>query len=771
MHKLHLFATLSLGFALCASAGDWTVDSTAKTITDGDWTFNIVVADANNHSFILSTKKTEGSGTVLDFRNNAIKDGDDVAWSMVEVANSVFNSLSAVTEVQIPDAVAVVGNWSVYSMAALQTIVVSDNITTIGHSYLRACPQLTSASPMMPSKLSSLNCQGGYICNDVPNLTVDALTFGDGEHDVTFLNPAAGGFGSGSYGKLAFREGITSIPKFFRTNGNAPTEVTIPSTATNIVGYFYSLSNQSTTPAYSAAKVVRMNCAAMPTIGTGAFSGFKARTINFIVKYDAFNSYLTGKYVPYDDATHKADFESVFGTEMEKPTGLLNAGGTFCGNQWITVVRDVSDKTKVNVTASPLELGAVTPDYGTTECAAAVVSVPLEAPEYVVSDDYLYRCQGYATELEESEGVWSAPVTNFSRTGTFTTTKKEYARITWLWEKIGAKFVANANDGLGSVAISSAPVYSNCYSFGAVVTLTATKTGASEFAGWYIPSLPNGKSEEATINVTIAEPTAAFAYFPTTWHHDGDCLYGNGWQVRMESAQTAGAYNLRMLQSAYPCATAVTPGAAVLDFKNLAIDDGSVVVGVNASTLSGSSYDTGTRDALREVRLPNTVTNIGTHFCYNLLALREVEYPECAGSIGASAFRECPVLEEVVLKGALMDALGDRTLVNLPSLKQLTMPMVPSTIDSTAFNLGAPALQVRIVIPHDNSGGWQAVLDDDTMTRDLTRAEQTAYRQAHPDAKMALKILRKKGLYGIGPDQEQYLCHAGHIGTTIVVVR
>ena len=629
--KLMMAAALSAVLSAAALAADWIVDPTARTITDGDWTFTITpVAASKTFTLGKVTSTGTGTGTVLDFRNNAIKDANGDDWAMTGAADNGFSSLNTVTEIQLPETVTTIGNWTIYSLSALESVVLSDNITTIGHSFLRDCPQLVSVTPMLPSKLASLNLSNGTICQNVPKLVVDTLTFGDGEHDITFLSPTAGGF-SGTYSKLVFTEGITTVPKIFRTNPNAPTDLTIPSTVTTIADYFYSLSNQSTAPSYAAPKTIRISCAAFPTIGTGAFTGFAQKSINFIVKYDAFNSYLTGKYAPYDEAKHKADFEAVFGTETPKPTGLLNLSGTFSGGQWITVVRDVTEKTKIAVIGSPAELGEVSPAYGTTECEAAVVSVPLEAPEYVEDGDDLYRCAGYVTELEVEEGVWGEPVTNFSRTGTFETTKKEYARITWLWEKAGAKLTATVDPNVGTITRSAEPVFGDSYLFGTEVTLTAVKTGDADFACWYCTALEDGKSSDAAITFEVNGPVGALAYFPTVWHHEGNTLVGNGVTFTVDSASSG---NLTLTK-----ATAAVPGVGCVDLRNLPIDDGSRIVAISDSIFSG------TFKSLVELQIPDTVTTVGRDFCRELPKLKTVVSSSNLTSVGICYCRNCLELE------------------------------------------------------------------------------------------------------------------------------
>lgn len=631
--KLMMAAALSAVLSAAALAADWIVDPTARTITDGDWTFSITpVAASKTFTLGKVTSTGTGTGTVLDFRNNAIMDESGDAWAMTAEADSVFTSLATVTEIQLPDTVTSLGNWPIYYMASLQKLVLSDNITTIGQSFLRECPQLVSVTPMLPSKLTSWNLSQS--CVNVPNLVVDTVTIGDGEHDVTFLTPASGTFGTGSYGKLIFSEGITALPtRVFRTNGRAATDLTIPSTVTSIGDYFYSMSNPATDPVVGAAKTVRINCAAFPTIGTGAFTGFALKTVNFIVKYDAFNSYLTGKYEPYDEAKHKADFEAVFGPDTPKPTGLLNLSGTFSGGQWITVVREVTEKTKIVVTGSPAELGEVSPAYGTTECEAAVVSVPLEAPEYVEDGDDLYRCAGYVTELEVEEGIWGEPVTNFSRTGTFETTKKEYARITWLWEKTGAKLTVTVDPNVGTVTRSAEPVFGDSYLFGTEVTLTAVKTGDADFACWYCTALEGGKSSDAAITFEVNGPVGALAYFPTVWHHEGNTLVGNG--------VTFNAYSWHADHKDLTLHTVASaaPGIGCIDLRNLPIDDGSRIVAISDSLFSGNFK------SLIELQIPDTVTTIGMNFCRELPKLKTVVSSSNLTSVGICYCRDCLELE------------------------------------------------------------------------------------------------------------------------------
>ena len=807
--KLLMAAVCTAMLSISAAAADWIVDAAAKTITDGDWTFPITpVAAAKTFTLGQITTKAgaTGSGTELDFRNNAIKDADGAEWQMTAFDKS-FHSLSAVTRILLPDTVTDAKTYAFYNCAELAYVRLSDNITTFGSSSFRSCAKLTTVEPLLPSKVTAINLSSSF---GAP-ISAETIVFGDGTNDITWTTPDGGGFGSASIANVIFSEGITVAPgKLFRQT-QATQNITFPSTLTEIRTYFYSdVANKT------AAKVITFN-SAPPTFGTYAFSTIGALTAKIVVPYDSWQSVLadSSKFTPYDEATHGESWQAMFPGEAA-PDGVLNAGwtgktGAFNQDQWVVAVRSVSEHSKLYVVGSPDAYGAVEPAYGTTEFETAAASCALSAPEYYVDGDDLYICRGYDYQTQNDDENWTDPVRVAKLADTFSVSAKTTARVTWIWEKVGARLSAGCDSERGTVTVSPDPVFGGCYLYDTEVTLTAEPKDQVTFDGWYEPGLDGGKAESATIKLSVTEARSAFAYFPTTWQHIGKTLVGNGWTIPVDKEGT-GELTVKK-------PTATLPGAAVIDLRDLSIDDGSTIVAVDGLVSDGASTAT-----LVELYLPETVTSLGSYFCYAQPNLRKVVRPkapvtvgmcycrECpkletvesmdlssvaaferiyycsscpkltgevmfgdgvndpfvtavkldanggyfcfdcnvskatiaegVGALPRSTIRGCPLLTEVVLPSTLTNAMNN-SLSGLTGLRRLVMPNVPTVIGPSALVLGASARQVRVVIPQDGSGGWSEILADSEKFRKLTDEERAAFKTENPNEKVPFGILLK----------------------------
>ena len=90
-------------------------------------------------------------------------------------------------------------------------------------------------------------------------------------------------------------------------------------------------------------------------------------------------------------------------------------------------------------------------------------------------------------------------------------------------------------------------------------------------------------------------------------------------------------------------------------------------------------------DALKEVSLPSTLTEIGSHTFYNCDSLTSIVIPEGVKVIGESAFRDCSNLTDVTLPSTLTE-IGSYTFYNCDSLTSIVIPEGVKVIGESAFS-------------------------------------------------------------------------------------
>lgn len=90
-------------------------------------------------------------------------------------------------------------------------------------------------------------------------------------------------------------------------------------------------------------------------------------------------------------------------------------------------------------------------------------------------------------------------------------------------------------------------------------------------------------------------------------------------------------------------------------------------------------------EQLREIKLPDTVKEIGDHaftHCYNL---QSISLPADLSEIGENAFESCVSLKRIVIPGGVT-AIRDRTFAHCKSLSAVILPDGLESIDAGAFS-------------------------------------------------------------------------------------
>lgn len=119
-----------------------------------------------------------------------------------------------------------------------------------------------------------------------------------------------------------------------------------------------------------------------------------------------------------------------------------------------------------------------------------------------------------------------------------------------------------------------------------------------------------------------------------------------------------------------------------------------IVIGRGATLLGDYVFDDGTdgnsgegRNCLhkvKEVKIPDTVTQIGREAFTNLSSLKSINIPDSVTLIGEAAFTGCTSLETVKLPSKL-EEISPETFYYCKNLKSIKIPKSVKTIGSDAF--------------------------------------------------------------------------------------
>lgn len=154
----------SLLLALPAAAA-WTYDSSAGTISDGNWTLRVNRLSSGTYSL--------GVGSSASARAYIAGEGDldlrgveaDTGVTISQLYVNALNGNTVMTSLILPDTVVSIGNNAVQNCSVLTNVVLSANLESIGAYAFETCRVLEKITPFLPDTLTTLENHVFRNCN------------------------------------------------------------------------------------------------------------------------------------------------------------------------------------------------------------------------------------------------------------------------------------------------------------------------------------------------------------------------------------------------------------------------------------------------------------------------------------------------------------------------------------------------------------------------------------------------------------------------------
>ena len=613
---LHSAFCIALALAAASARADWLYDTGVKTLTEQGvaegataWVLNCSVSTTN---LTVTSVKTVGTATDIDLRTT-ITATDNGTYAITAIGGSAFKEKSTIVSVSLPDTVTTIGGDAFRGMGGLTSVRLSANLQSIGNCAFFGDSRLTSVTPLLPDTLTSLV---GYTFHGCPI-----------QGNLVISNPAFSSLeGSNPYGTFMgsrFTRVDLSGTSLTALNGNtfrgnsSLREIILPPTITAI----------GSCPFYGYSAITNIVLASCPTFDgqafNGANSGYGARIAvaaravqDWMAFLESGSSSVYGfqKYADMDAATQaKYAFSDDY-----VPYGYVRLGTN--GPRYYWIAFEPATTVNLQITTSPADaslLAAVSPVHDGGEVELPFVS---SVPATVAGTSRLARPIGYALDkYDTATDTWTS-LSSLTAGTSFTLpsdTGSGLYRLTWHFEDVGYTLATICDAAFGTITADAPDYEGGYYAVGRRVNVTFVPGGGS-FKRWR-----GDVAEESCFNpsATVTMDAAKTVSVVCKWKHfaSENVLFNGDWKLACtRSGDNVSVTGVRQVGE-----------DSLLDLTDKDPSETFRIVSIQGFYGRGE---------IEEVRLPDTVTAIGTNGFREMGNLKTVRLSANLESLGFCCF-------------------------------------------------------------------------------------------------------------------------------------
>lgn len=440
------------------------------------------------------------------------------------------------------------------------------------------------------------------------------------------------------------------------------------------------------------------------------------------------------KFVTWENCPDetKAEYTDVFGTDGGMPAGRISEL-PYAGYPFWVFYRAEPDSTgaTVKIVGNPDKYGTVTPGYDTVYGVQTGDS--FTASQYAEVGDVLYGCTGWTLEMWDTGNAdyWTVVTNAGTRSYNYDRATDAHARLTWLWTPAAYHVDASSPLDGTSIITNNAADLRGFYSVGATASFTAV---GDDFVRWTgVPECID--ATQRTISFTVDGAYKPIPYFRRNWvyHQSGKTLtltdgywtfnvgVDNGNEITLKSFRTMSDIPLVDLDKP------VSDGYSIIQ---VGVNNGYMF---NAEPFNNRSG---------EIILPSTMKVIAPWAFSRVKSNITLPEHNSLTNLGNSAFYMANLTGRIVLKNLKNSLLYGEDIRNTlitavefgenppylqrlsfqanPNLTEIVMPVKAEAEDG--WNSGNVAANTRYLVRPDDTG-WAAVIADTstfTPRRDCT---------------------------------------------------